>query len=114
MCKTFKRDVLHNEIEGGHHNLPYNQYHHHMFHCSLSLHIGKLLVLWFYGGVASSLTFFAWEAYATNVGKSLLAFKVEVTMNPILETLWSRTVSTDCETSQFDDIYTSDKNIFIK
>ena len=37
------------------------------------------MVLWFYGGVAGSLSFFAWSAYATNVGKSLPAFKVEVT-----------------------------------
>ena len=43
--------------------------------------------LWFYGGVAGSLSFFAWSAYATNVGKSLPAFKVEITIHPILETL---------------------------
>ena len=60
--------------------------------------------LWLYGGEAGSLPFFAWEAYATNVGKSLPAFKVEVTMHTILETLWIRTISTGRETSQFDDI----------
>ena len=43
--------------------------------------------LWFYGGVAGSLSFFAWSAYATNVEKSLPAFKVEVTIHPILETI---------------------------
>ena len=31
----------------------------------------SFLGLWFYGGVAGSLSFFAWRAYATNVGKSL-------------------------------------------
>ena len=63
-----------------------------------------MTMIWFYGGVAGSLSFFAWSAYATNLGKSLPVFKVKVTMNPILETPWSKTISTDCETSQFDDI----------
>ena len=62
------------------------------------------MALWFYGREAGVLPFFAWEAYETNVGHSLPAFKVEVTMHPILETLWSRTISTGRETSQFDDI----------
>ena len=41
----------------------------------------KTECLWFNGGVAGSLPFFAWEDYATNVGKSRPVFKVEVTKN---------------------------------
>ena len=74
--------------------------------------MGSTIPLWFYGGVAGSLSFFAWIAYATNVGKSL--FKVEVTMHPILEPPWSRTTSTGRESSQFDDFLTlPDQNIDI-
>ena len=32
------RDALHDETEGGHHNLPYTLYNHHMFHHTRSLH----------------------------------------------------------------------------